>query len=33
VTDEPGHCHDAIANFVRDTGPVSCAKLHHEDDG
>jgi hypothetical protein len=32
VMNEPGHCHDAIANFLRPTGPVSCTELHHEDD-
>jgi hypothetical protein len=27
MMNELGHCHDAIANCVRPTGPVSCAKL------
>jgi hypothetical protein len=33
VMNEPGHCHDASANCMRLTGPVSCANLHHKDDG
>jgi hypothetical protein len=28
-----GHRHDAAVSCVRPTAPVSCAELHHEDDG
>jgi hypothetical protein len=33
VMNELGRCHDAAASCVRPTSPVSCAELHHEDDG
>jgi hypothetical protein len=33
VMNDLGHCHDAIVNCVRPTGPFSCSELHHEDDG
>jgi hypothetical protein len=30
---ELGRCHDAAASCMCPTVPVSCAELHHEDDG